>query len=168
MNAETRLAELLETVWVPTNKAITLSEIRGALTVEAYALVRLTLEAAMVPADDSIEAKLIAAEMTDAIGAMRTVGLSLSSPDRQAVVDLLAFRGQWPDAMRDAVKALGGTHKPRWQVEGYATEPTLEDVQAKIDEARLINAKALFNERMTVGGNAGEVWSQAWTDAEAV
>ena len=39
--------------------------------------------------------------------------------------------------------------------------------QAIIDDNRLINAKALFSDRMTVGGDAAAVWSQAWTDAGA-
>jgi hypothetical protein len=41
----------------------------------------------------------------------------------------------------------------------------MAEVQIEIDEQRLINAKALFSERMTVGGNAQSVWAQAWEDA---
>ena len=64
---------------------------------------------------------------------MSTNGLSLSTPDRQAVIDALATAGSWPDAVRDAVKALGGVWRPRWQIEGYAIAPTLESVQAELD-----------------------------------
>jgi hypothetical protein len=58
--------------------------------------------------------------------------MSLSGADRQGLVDQLAIAGEWPNAVRDAVKALGGVSRPRWQIEGYATAPTLESVQAEI------------------------------------
>jgi hypothetical protein len=158
MNAETRLAELLETQWAPTNKAVLFADITAVVGLEATALVVGTIKAASAqnPLMDTI------------IIAMSTVGLSLSTAERQGVIDMLAHAGQWPDAARDAVKALGGTWQPRWQLAGYESEPTLATVQAEIDAARLINAKALFNERMTIGGDASSVWSQAWIDAEAV
>jgi hypothetical protein len=158
MNAETRLAELLETQWVPTNKAVLFADITAVIGLEATALVVGTIKAASAqnPLMDTI------------LIAMSSVGLSLSTAERQGVVDMLAAAGSWPDEVRDAVKALGGTWQPRWQSEGYESEPTIESVQAEIDVARLINAKALFNERMTVGGDASAVWSQAWIDAEAV
>jgi siroheme synthase (precorrin-2 oxidase/ferrochelatase) len=35
--------------------------------------------------------------------AMSTNGLSLSTPERQGVIDVLAMAGQWPDSLRDAV-----------------------------------------------------------------
>jgi hypothetical protein len=59
--------------------------------------------------------------------------MSLSGADRQGLIDQLAIAGNWPDAVRDAVKALGGVSRPRWQIEGYAIEPTLQSVQAEID-----------------------------------
>jgi len=138
MTAQERLDYLLGNVSSPTNAAITLASIKGVLPVEAYALVRLTLEGATVvpddtPADELIQAKMIAAEMADALSALRTVGLSLSGDDRQAVVDMLAVAGSWPDAVRDAVKALGVRTQPRWQTEGYDEAPTLAVVQAEAE-----------------------------------
>jgi hypothetical protein len=158
MNAETRLAELLETQWVPTNKAVLFADITAVVGLEATALVVGTIKAAGAqnPLMDTI------------LIAMSTVGLSLSTAERQGVIDMLAAAGSWPDEVRDAVKSLGGTYKPQWQSEGYESEPTMESVQAEIDAARLINAKALFNERMTISGDASAVWSQVWIDAEAV
>jgi hypothetical protein len=81
------------------------------------------------------------------------------------MIDQLAVAGSWPDSVRDGVKALGRVTQPRWQIEGYADEPTLEQIQAEFDEQRLVNAKALFSERMTVNGDAAAVWMQAWEDA---
>jgi hypothetical protein len=72
--------------------------------------------------------------------AMSSVGLSLSTSERQGVIDMLAASGDWPNEVRDAVKALGGTYKPRWQSEGYAVEPTLESVQAEIDKEIALQA----------------------------
>jgi lambda repressor-like predicted transcriptional regulator len=99
-------------------------------------LVRLTLEAATVPTADTAEAKFIASEIADALSALRTVGLSLSGDDRQAVVDMLAVAGSWPDAVRDTIKALGVTKQPRWQTEGYDEAPTLAVVQAEATAAQ--------------------------------
>jgi len=141
MTAQERLDYLLAEVSTPTNAAITLATIKGVLTMEAYALVRLTLEGATVvpadtPADELIQAKMIAAEMADALSALRTVGLSLSGDDRQAVVDMLAVAGSWPDAVRDAVKALGVRTQSRWQtLPEYYEAPTLESVTAEQSKA---------------------------------
>ena len=57
--------------------------------------------------------------------------------------------------------------QPRWILEGYTVEPTLGYSQTEIDQARLVNAKALFSERMLVGIDAAAVWAQAWEDAGA-
>jgi len=57
----------------------------------------------------------------------------LSGADRQQLIDELAIAGEWSDAVRDAVKALGGVWQARWQIDGYASEPTLESVQAELD-----------------------------------
>jgi hypothetical protein len=70
--------------------------------------------------------------MDTIIIAMSTVGLSLSSPERQGVIDSLAIAGEWPDAVRDAVKDLGGVWRPRWQSEGYEGEPTLEQITIEL------------------------------------
>jgi hypothetical protein len=158
MTAQERLAYLLESEWVATNKSVLFADITEVIGLEATALVVGTIKAASA-ANPLMETILIA---------MSTVGLSLSTAERQSVIDSLAVAGQWPDAVRDAVKALGGVDRPRWQSEGYESEPTIEIVQAEIDTARLINAKALFAERMVIDGDADAVWLQAWIDAEAV
>ena len=125
MNAEQRLEYLLETQWAPTNKAVLFADITEAVGLQAAALVVGTVKAASAtnPLMDTI------------LIAMSSVGLSLSSAERQGVIDMLASAGEWPDEVRDAVKALGGTYKPRWEIEAYAAEPSLESVQAEIDTA---------------------------------
>ena len=172
MTAQERLAELLEVVETPTNALVTIGSIRDSigLTVEQYGLVRGTLETAIatLKADADPAKRIQGIDLQDALSAMLAGGISLSGADRQSTIDLLAVFGQWPDAVRDALKGLGVRRQARWQIDGYESEPTLESVQAEIDAARLINAKALFSERMTVGGDADAVWSQTWTDAEAV
>jgi len=70
--------------------------------------------------------------MDTIIIAMSTNGLSLSTAERQGVIDSLAIAGEWPDAVRDAVKALGGINRPRWQSEGYSSEPTLEQITIEL------------------------------------
>jgi len=122
MNAQERLAYLLESVWVPTNRQVLFADITGAVGLEATALVVGTIKAAAAsnPLMDTI------------IIAMSTNGLSLSSPERQGVIDSLAIAGEWPDAVRDAVKALGGVWRPRWQSEGYESEPTLEQITIEL------------------------------------
>jgi len=124
MNAKERLDYLLESVFVPTNATITVSEIVAAVGgMDAARLVVGTLQAGA--AQDPI--------LAASYQALSTVGMSLSVQDRQALIDQLAVAGQWPDVVRDAVKALGGVSRPRWQIEGYAIEPTLQSIQAEID-----------------------------------
>lgn len=157
MTAQERLDHLLELVTTNTNRQIIGADIINAVGVEAGGLVLGTLQA-------SAQTNPILAA---AYQALVTVGISLSDDLRQGMIEQLAVAGNWPNSVRDAVKALGRVTQPRWQFEGYATEPTLEQIQAELDEQRLINAKALFSERMTVGGNASTVWAQAWEDAGA-
>ncbi len=157
MNAQERYNYLMESVTTNTNRQIIVADIINAVGVEASGLVLGTLQAA------AASNPILAA----AYQALVTVGISLSDDLRQGMIDQLAIAGNWPNSVRDAVKALGRITRPRWQVEGYDEEPTLEQIQSEIDAARLINAKALFSERMTVGGNASTVWAQAWEDAGA-
>lgn len=115
--AQERLDYLLATEFVPTNKQVLFADITAAVGLEATALVVGTIKAASAsnPLMDTI------------IIAMSTNGLSLSTAERQSVIDSLAIAGSWPNALRDAVKALGGVDRPRWQVEGYESEPTIAD-----------------------------------------
>jgi hypothetical protein len=116
MNAEQRLEYLLETQWAPTNRAVLFADITAVVGLEATAMVVGTIKAASA-ANPLMDTILIA---------MSSVGLSLSTSERQGVIDMLADAGEWPDEVKDAVKALGGVYKPRWQAEGYESEPTLE------------------------------------------
>ena len=135
MNAQERLAYLLESEWVATNKSVLFADITEVIGLEATALVVGTIKAAST-ANPLMETILIA---------MSTVGLSLSTAERQSVIDSLAVAGQWPDAVRDEVKALGGVDRPRWQSEGYEIEPTLERVTKELivsDTRTSVNSKA--------------------------
>jgi hypothetical protein len=109
---------------VPTNATITVAEIVNAVgSLDAARLVVGTLQAG------ASQDPILAASYQ----ALSTVGMSLSGADRQQLIDELAIAGEWSDAVRDAVKALGGVWQARWQIDGYASEPTLESVQAELD-----------------------------------
>jgi hypothetical protein len=129
MNAEERLAYLLESVWVPTNATITVAEIVNAVgSLDAGRLVVGTIQSASSQ-DPLVESSH---------NALSTVGMSLSGMDRQELIDQLAIAGEWSDAVRDAVKALGGVWRARWQLEELESEPTLDSVtkQLLIESAR--------------------------------
>jgi hypothetical protein len=136
MTAQERLDYLLESVWIPTNALITIGTIRDSagLSPQEYGLVRTTLDTviATLKASQDPAEKLKGLDLQDALSAMLAGGISLSGLDRQAVLDQLAVFGQWPDAVRDAVKSLGGVNRPRWQSEGYESEPTLEQITIEI------------------------------------
>jgi hypothetical protein len=127
MTPQERLDYLLADVWVPTNKQVLLADVTAVVGMEATALVIGTMKAgaASNPLLDTV------------IIAMSTNGLSLSSPERQGVIDALATAGEWPDAVRDSVKALGGVWRKQWQVEGYEVEPTIESVSLEITKQQL-------------------------------
>jgi len=132
MTAQERLDYLLEQVTTNTNRQIIVADIINAVGIEAGALVLGTLQAA------SATNPILAA----AYQALVTVGISLSDDLRQGMIDQLAVAGSWPNSVRDAVKALGRITQPRWQIEGYATEPTLEQITLELDKQRLRNDAA--------------------------
>jgi hypothetical protein len=132
---------------VPTNATITVAAIVEAVGLDAGRLVLGTFQAAS--AQDPI--------LASSYQALSTVGKSLSGADRQGLIDALATAGNWPDAVRDAVKALGGAWRPRWQIEGYQSEPTLEQIQAEVDAA-IIAEEA--RQRMTVINNRRRKWDE--------
>ena len=117
--ADEILADLLADVWVPTNAAITVAEIVTAVGTDAARLVVGTLQTGA--GFDPL--------LASSYQALSTVGMSLSGADRQSMIDELAVGGQWPDAVRDGVKALGGVWVGRWSLEGFDAEPTLAVVQ---------------------------------------
>ena len=160
------LADLLTPVWVPTNAAITVAEIVDAVGKDSARLVIGTLQAGA-----GFDPLLAASYQ-----AISTVGMSLSGADRQAMIDELAV-GSWPDAVRDAVKALGGVWVGRWSLEGFDAEPTLGQVFARKDEeAEVVHrqkaklAGVRFGEQFAIDGDAGEtmaaIWSEVATDGE--
>ncbi|MBX3444276.1 MAG: hypothetical protein KF774_17875 [Planctomyces sp.] len=62
---------------------------------------------------------------------LSTLGISLHTPDRQAMIDGLAAAGEWPGELRDAVKALGVEHRTPWQqFAGEEPLPTVEEIAA--------------------------------------
>lgn len=141
MTAQERLDYLLEVVEQPITQPRYMSEIRTAVG-DAWPMVRLTLESAktvdpQTPPQQLIQAQIVAADISDAINALTTTGMRLDGEDRQSMIDDLAAGGQWPDQVRDAVKALGVVRSPRWQIEGYESEPTLQQIAIDLDKARL-------------------------------
>jgi len=161
MNAEQRLAYLLESVWVPTNRGVVLRDVYAAAG-DAEGLVALTLRRVKNPilSDEMSDAErnqaeVLAEQVSQACIAMSTKdGLVLSDEKSQALIDILAYLGNWPDAVRDAVKALGGVWKPRWQIEGLQSQPTLESIEKQL----LIDATRTAVSSRTTAINA-------WLDA---
>lgn len=164
MNAQERLSYLLESVEVRNPEGWTVKKIIAALGPEAAGKLEVSLK---VMADNRVpftQTTLNALSQKD--------GLGIDDDQSQQLIDQLAIYSQslpeqlrWDPEFVADLKSLGVSNQPRWLLEGYATEPTLEQIQSEIDESRLINAKALFSERMTVSGNASTVWDQAWEDA---
>jgi len=141
MNAEERFSYLLESVWTPTNRGVVLRDVYAAAG-EHEGLVALTLRRVKNPIlsdemsdSERNQVEVLAEQVSQACVAMSTVGgLSLSDEKSQSLIDVLAQIGDWPDVVRDAVKALGGVWQARWKtIPSYAAEPTLESVQAEID-----------------------------------
>jgi hypothetical protein len=153
------LAELLTDVWQPTDAAITVAEIVTAVGTDAARLVVGTLQAGA-----GLDPLL-----SSSYQAISTVGMSLSGADRQAMIDELAVGGNWPDAVRDGVKALGGVWVGRWSLEGFDAEPTLTQVENRKDEesevvhrqkAKLAGVR--FGEQFALDGDAGETMAAIW------
>jgi hypothetical protein len=153
------LAELLTDVWKPTDAAITVAEIVTAVGTDAARLVVGTLQTGA--GFDPL--------LSSSYQAISTVGMSLSGADRQAMIDELAIGGEWPDAVRDGVKALGGVWVGRWSLEGFDAEPTLSQVEARKDEeAEVVHrqkaklAGVRFGEQFAIDGDAGETMAAIW------
>jgi hypothetical protein len=167
MNAEQRLAYLLESVWVPTNRGIVLRDVYAAAG-DAEGIVALTLRRVKNPilSDEMSDnarnqAEVLAEQVSQACIAMSTKdGLVLSDEKSQLLIDILAHLGQWPNSARDAVKALGGVSRPRWQIEGYASEPTLDSVSLELQKQQLADAAAdayqSFREALSAWDGSGD------------
>jgi enoyl-CoA hydratase/carnithine racemase len=150
MTNDERLAYLLDSIWVPTNRPVLFADITAIVGLEATALIVGTMKAASAtnPLMDTI------------IIAMSTNGLSLSTAERQGVIDALATAGQWPTEVRNAVKALGGASKPRWQTLGYEIAPTLESVTLAATKRQLedsaVDALQAFREALSAWDGSGD------------
>jgi hypothetical protein len=104
--------------------------------------------------------------------AMSTTGVQLHTAERQAIIEAAA-NGKFPPEAVAAIKSLGQKVTPVLD-----TPATAESAKAAWDDsldaeklsairARVINATALANERMTIDQTDEEraaVWSQAWTE----
>jgi len=150
MTNDERLAYLLDSIWVPTNRPVLFADITAVVGLEATALIVGTMKAASAanPLMDTI------------IIAMSTNGLSLSTAERQGVIDALATAGQWPTEVCNAVKALGGASKPRWQTLGYEVAPTLESVTLAATKKQLedsaVDALQAFREALSSWDGSGD------------
>lgn len=164
--AAERLAYLLESVQVRNPEGWTVKKIIAALGPAIAGKLEVSLK---VMADNRVpftQTTLNALSQRD--------GLGIDDDQSQQLIDQLAIYSQalpiglrWNAEFVTDIKSLGVSLQPRWLLVGYSAQPTLEQIQAEIDSVRLTNAKALFNERMTVSGDASTVWAQAWEDAGA-
>jgi hypothetical protein len=149
MTPQERLDYLLADVWQPTNATITVADVVAAVGMDAGRLVVGTIRAA------AEQDPILAASYQ----ALSTVGMSLSGADRQELIDQLAAAGQWPDAVRDAVKALGGVTRKQWQVEGMAAEPTLQSITLELTKQQLADQAAdayqAFREALSAWDGSG-------------
>jgi hypothetical protein len=147
MTPEERLAYLLEPVFVPTNAGVVLRDIYNAAG-EYESLVAITIYQVRHPVlaeiaeeQDRFSAMALAEQLNQACMAMSNpTGLLLSDAKSQSLVDILSLLGSWPDSVRDAVKALGGVDRFRWQSEGYEVTPTLESVTLAMTKETLEDA----------------------------
>jgi hypothetical protein len=150
MTAQERLDYLLANVTTLTNRQIIVADIIAAVGVDASGLVLGTLQAA------AASNPILAA----AYQALVTVGISLSDDLRQGMIDQLAVAGSWPDAVKDAVKALGRTTRPRWQIEGYESQPTLQQITTELTKASMedeaVNRLQAFREALASWDGTGE------------
>ena len=150
MTPQDRLNHLLTIVDVPTNKQVIVSDIINACGIEDAGLILGTLQQA------ATSNPIVAA----AYQALVTVGISISDPMRQGLIDGLAQAGQWPDALRDSLKALGIVKTPQWQIEGYESQPTLLSVTTEMRKAELLDEATdrlqSFREALSSWDGSGE------------
>jgi hypothetical protein len=81
------------------------------------------------------------------------------------MIDELAVGGSWPDAVRDAVKALGGVWVKRWSLEGFDAEPTLAEVTAAKAAAMLAADRLAAKESIETRAGAAAFAAAASYDA---
>jgi hypothetical protein len=98
-------------------------------------------------------------------------GDDFGKPKVQAILDAL---GQIDPSVFtlgrvETMKSWGVDRRPRWTLEGFASQPSVEDIeQRKATEAESVHrqkakvAGVRFGEQFLPGQNAGEVMSQIW------
>jgi len=169
MTPQERLNYLLETEFIAdttlyTGKSI-FNKLVAAFGEEAaegyYRLVAGTLDAAA--AQDPL--------VKDADSWLNSDGLDFSLPSTQRMIEQLAVLGQWPNEVRDVIKAMGGTNRFNWQKEDYESEPTLEQIEAELNQAALNTFSESLIQRVSAAINLATVAngaSQASIKAAAV
>lgn len=174
--AQERLDALLETEWVPNQTNWTLNQIvLHTQSTDLAGKIEVSLTAMSQLGVPFSQSSLIALATAG--------GLPLWQSHAQDLIDFLAAQSQvlpeplrWDTQFVMAIKALGGRNRPIWEKLGRPTAPTLEQIESEIAaeeaqavinafNARVTNACALFRERMTSESDAGEVMTQAWSEA---
>jgi hypothetical protein len=98
-------------------------------------------------------------------------GLDFGDPQVQGMITQLGTIE--PDTFTpervEILKSWGVDRRPRWTLEAFESQPSLQQVEKRKVEVNFrsqkINAIALFDERMKPGKDAGEVMTQAWMEA---
>lgn len=63
---------------------------------------------------------------------LNTTGIPFNDETTQRQIDQLAAVGEWPDEMRDAIKAIGIERGPLWQKLGLESLPSTEAIEAAL------------------------------------
>lgn len=147
-----RLAEVVEISRDTSLKSV--RDIQAALepSLNDFRLVWGTFEAA-VQSDPAMRAYMTT---------ISSVGVNMTNATLRGIIATLAAAGEWPDAVRDAILALGIVSGPRWQQAGLGAEPT----EAEVTAARTLNtvetqAVAWFNEVVSELGASVNSWQDA-------
>lgn len=130
--AAERLAYLLDPVQVRNPEGWTIKKIINALGPSIAGKLEVSLK---VMADNRVpftQTTLNALSQKD--------GLGIDDDQSQQLIDQLAMYSQllpielrWDPDFVNALKSLGVSMQPRWQREGYTTQPTLEEIQTAMD-----------------------------------
>jgi hypothetical protein len=100
-------------------------------------------------------------------------GLDFGDPQVQGMITQLGTIE--PDTFTpervEILKSWGVDRRPRWTLEGFASQPTLAEIEKrKAQEAESVHrqkakvAGVRFGDQMPIDGDAGEVMSQIWSN----
>lgn len=123
MTAEQRLAYLLEVVSTPSN--------RGRLT-HAWIAENVSLAVA-----DGVYAAINAVSVPTAMRYTTGNGIDTTAALWKLQATAVAQSNESLSPHLDLLRDFESVRKPRWEIEGYATAPTLEQIQLSIDKDRL-------------------------------